>query len=265
MNADLAAGPIIGHLDSFLPPFDLLTPVVIAQDVLEQQNVYGFRHADTRARPFKLLRSQVRKLGETHGYKLIGITSASPGVGKSFVAANLAAALSRIADIDVYLADFDLHRPALATRFGLDTGPGLIEYLAGEAEIGQIAKRVDGERLALLPSFRSRHPTGELLASAMGDRLFTGLHSLPSNAIVLVDMPPIFADDDAVIIAGKLDAFLLVVEDGKTTAKQVRDTIRLLEPTPLLGTVLNRYRNQLFSDDYGYGVGYGYGAYYNNG
>ena len=75
-------------------------------------------------------------------------------------------------------------------------------------------------------------------------------------------MPPIFADDDAVIIGHRIDGFLLVVEDGKTTRKQVRDTMRLLSPTPMLGAVLNRYQRQIFSDDYGYGSSYGYGAYY---
>ena len=75
-------------------------------------------------------------------------------------------------------------------------------------------------------------------------------------------MPPIFADDDAVIISHRLDAFLVVVEDGRTTRKQVKDTIRILSPTPVLGTVLNRYRSQLFGDEYGYGMSYGYGAYY---
>ena len=54
-------------------------------------------------------------------------------------------------------------------------------------------------------------------------------------------MPPIFADDDAVLISHRIDAFLVVVEDGRTTRKQVRDTIRMLSPTPVLGTVLNRY------------------------
>lgn len=265
MNAHLLESPNAGRNDSLFPPIEFLDTIELSETTLDEQRIYGFRHGDTRARPFKLLRSQIRKLAGAENYKLIGITSASPGVGKSFVAANLAAALSRLADIEVYLADFDLQRPALATRFGIQQGPGVIEYLAEEADIRQVAKRVAGERLVLMPSFKANHPTGELLASPRGESLFAGLRALPPSAIVLLDMPPIFADDDAVIIAQKLDAFLLVVEDGKTTQKQVRDTVRLLQPTPLLGTVLNRYRNQFFSDDYGYGVGYGYGAYYNNG
>jgi len=265
MNAEFLGMPQRDESDAVFPPFDLLDSIEVPAETLAEQNIYGFRHADTRARPFKLLRSQIRKLCEARNVKVIGVTSASPGVGKSFVAANLAAALSRLADIEIYLVDLDLHRPALARRFGLTEGVGVLDYLSGAVtDIRAVARRINDQRLALLPAFRADMRTSELLASAQGDRLFEGLHALPPSAIVLVDMPPIFADDDAVIIAGKLDAYLLVAEDGKTTRKQVRDTIRLLQPTPLLGTVLNRYRNQLLSDDYGYGVGYGYGAYYSN-
>jgi Mrp family chromosome partitioning ATPase len=265
MNAEILGAPLHADGGSALPPFDLLDALEVSSETLAEQHIFGFRHADTRARPFKLLRSQLRKQCEVHNFRVIGVTSASPGVGKSFVAANLAAALSRLAGVEVYLVDLDLHRPALAGRFGLSEGNGILEYLAGDVvSLRSVAKRINDQRLALLPAFRANLRTSELLASERGDRLFASFHSLPSTAIVIVDMPPIFADDDAVIIAAKLDAFLLIAQDGKTTQKQVRDTIRLLHPTPLLGTVLNRYRNQFLSDDYGYGIGYGYGAYYNN-
>ena len=246
-----------------LPAIDALRQIVVDAATLENSHIFGFRNADTRARPFKLLRSQLRKQMRTTGAKLIGVTSASPAVGKSFVAANLAAALSRLADVDVYLADIDLHRPSLADRFGLADGVGVQDYLAGEVtDLAEVAVRVNDERLALLPGFKRDLPPAELLAGAASDRLFDAFRRLPDNAVCLFDMPPIFADDDAVIIANRVDGFLLVVEDGKTTVKQVKDTIRLLAPTPMIGSVLNRYKNQLLSDDYGYGVGYGYGAYY---
>jgi protein-tyrosine kinase len=68
----------------------------------------------------------------------------------------------------------------------------------------------------------------------------------------------VFADDDAMIIAEHLDAYLLVVDAGKTTKNQVKDALAMMQPSTCLGTVLNRYRGGL-ADPYGYG--YGYGAY----
>ncbi|WP_294393210.1 CpsD/CapB family tyrosine-protein kinase [uncultured Sphingomonas sp.] len=237
--------------------------VAVAPEQLDAQNIVGFRNADTRARPFKLIRSQILRRSQDEGLKLIGVTSAAPNVGKTFVASNLAAALSRIGDMDVVLLDLDLHRPAVAGRFSFDPkSPGVHDFLSGEAPIEQVARRINDERLVVIPGFRRDVATGELLTSDRSEQLFAGLRALGPNVMVVVDMPPIFADDDAVIIGQRLDGYVLVAEDGRTTAKQVRETVRMLSPTPLIGSVLNRYRSQLLTDEYGYGMSYGYGGYY---
>jgi len=249
---------------ALFPPIDQIEPVDVLPEQFDDQNIVGFRNSDTRARPFKLLRSQIVRQMEEREIKVIGVTSAAPNVGKTFVASNMAAALSRIADFDVYLIDLDLHRPAVAQRFSFEEeGWGIHDYLSGEQpELGQIARRINEERLVVVPGYRRDVATGELLTSATGTQLLESLRALPKNAVVIVDMPPVFADDDAVIIGQHLDGFVLVVEDGKTTRKQVQETIRLLSPTPFMGAVLNRYRSQLFADEYGYGFAYGYGGYY---
>jgi Mrp family chromosome partitioning ATPase len=252
-----AEGPQI-----FLPP-ERTAVAEATPEQLDEQNIVGFRNSDTRARPFKLLRSQVLKRCEDDGIKLIGITSAAPNVGKTFVASNLAAAMSRIADLDVYLIDLDLHRPAIATRFSIKDGYGVHDFLTGAAaNMRDVTRRINDERLIVVPGFRREVATGELLTSTRADEMFAALRALPANAVVIIDMPPIFADDDAVIIGQRVDGFVLVIEDGRTTRKQLRETIRLLSPTPLIGSVLNRFQNQFFTDEYGYGFSYGYGGYY---
>jgi protein-tyrosine kinase len=235
----------------------------VTPEQLDAQNIVGFRNADTRARPFKLLRSQILRRIQDDGLKVIGVTSAAPNVGKTFVATNLAAALSRIADLDVILVDLDLHRPAVATRFSFDpNSAGIHDVLTGHATVDQVARRVGDERLVIVPGFRRDVATGELLTGTLGEAFFASMRAVGGNTVVLIDMPPIFADDDAVIIGQHLDGFLLVVEDGKTTAKQAKEVIRILAPAPMIGSVLNRYRNQLLTDEYGYGLSYGYGGYY---
>ena len=249
---------------ALFPPIDKIEALDVLPEQFEDQNIVGFRNADTRARPFKLMRSQIVRQMEERPLPLIGVTSAAPHVGTTFVASNMAAALSRIADFDVYLLDLDLPRPAVSGRFSFYGGGwGVHDFLSGEQpDMGQIARRINEERLVVVPGYKRDVATGELLTSAAGTQLFESLRALPKNSVVIVDMPPIFADDDAVIIGQHLDGFILVVEDGKTTRKQVQETIRLLSPTPFIGAVLNRYRSQLFADEYGYGFAYGYGGYY---
>jgi Mrp family chromosome partitioning ATPase len=64
------------------------------------------------------------------------------------------------------------------------------------------------------------------------------------------------------IIAEYLDAYILVVDAGRTTKSQVREAFTMMQPASCIGTVLNRYRGGL-NDPYGYGYGYAdYSSYY---
>ncbi|MFW2830593.1 CpsD/CapB family tyrosine-protein kinase [Sphingomonas sp. ID0503] len=248
-----------------LPAIDRLRVAEVSADHLLENRIFSVRTGDIRARPFKMLRSQLRKIMQARGAKLIGVTSASPGVGKSFVAANLAIAMARVAEASVYLIDIDLRRPALGPRFGVTDHPGLQDYLTGVTpNLADVAVRVNDEQLALITAQDRGLASAELLASPQADALFAAARALPEESVAIFDMPPIFADDDAVIIAERLDGVLVVVEDGLTTRKQVQETIRLLQPTPCLGTVLNRYKVGILDDEYGYNGGYGYGAYYSS-
>ena len=62
---------------------------------------------------------------------MLGVVSATPNVGKSFVSANLAAAMSRDPRFQTYLMDLDLRRGTIKDIFGIEPQTGLIEYLDG--------------------------------------------------------------------------------------------------------------------------------------
>ena len=225
----------------------------------------GFNSRDRRSRPFNLLRSQILKQMEANGWRTLGITSPTPRVGKSFIAGNLAASLSRIPSMHTYLLDLDLRRGSIAELFGIADGQGLDGYLADETEqLDGIRRDVPGTNLSIYPAFTTHLHSAELLAGARMDRLLDAVQSMPGKWLCICDLPPAFANDDASIITRRLDAYLMVVEQGVTTAKQVRDAIDILSPAPCIGTVLNRYRGGLGGDDYGFGYGRqkGYDAYY---
>ena len=229
------------------------------------RGVFGFDSRDVRSRPFNLLRRRVLRQAEARGWKLFGIVSPTPQVGKSFVAGNLAAALSRTPDLNVYLFDLDLRKSSIAALFGVDEQPDFNRYLSGELPtIETVTRRLQGERLIVAPTIRSNIPSAELLAAKPMERLFEAMRGLPDDAICICDMPPVFANDDAAIIAAHLDTYLLVIEDGQTTKKQVKDSMNLLAPGVCGGTILNRYDGGLISDDYGYGYGQNtaYGSYF---
>jgi Mrp family chromosome partitioning ATPase len=241
------------------------TAVPLEREDWAPRGVFGFNSHDRRSRAFNLLRSQVMKMMRARNWRILGITSATPEVGKSFTAANLAASLSRIPSMHTLLFDLDLRRGSIAKTFEIPQGPGIEAYLNGDVEsLQEAAYEVAGARMTIFPSFPSRLPSAELLASDRFRTLVEAMKRLPDNMLCVCDLPPAFANDDAAIVLHEIDSYLLVVEEGKTTGRQVRDAIKLLSPAPCLGTVLNRYRGGIGSDDYGFGYsgGKSYAKYY---
>ena len=245
--------PSADELESFIPD----------EETLEENHIVGFRGNDIRSRPFNLLRSQIVKELVAHEWKILGMTSATPAAGKSFLSLNLAAALSRLPDQKVLLFDFDLRRGSLAEALGIHNKLGLGEFLEGKTDdLAKIGYRISDSNLALFPCYRVKNNSAEMLAGKRFELLMEAITNLPDDIIVICDLPPAFANDDTLVIAQYLDAYMLVIEQGVTTKKQMNNTVSLLNPTPCLGTILNRYVGGLV-DPYGYGYGSGaYSKYY---
>jgi Mrp family chromosome partitioning ATPase len=206
------------------------------------------------SRPFSLLRTQVAKRCAHEGFKVIGVTSAEPGAGKSFVALNLAVALARVNTQATYLFDFDLSRATVAKTLGLATGGGLAGYLAGQTnDLASIGRRIEGLNLAVFLTERSRGNAAALLNGPRFADLAAMMRQVPDGAIVICDLPPVFANDDAMIVVQLLDAYLAVVNSGETSQKQLAEVVAMLQPSPCLGSVMNRYTGG-FADPYGYGA-----------
>ena len=242
---------------------DRMADLTLDLRLLRSNNIVGFNNRAVETRAFNLLRTTFTKKLKAEGYRVIGITSAAPDAGKSFLTVNLGASLSFVSDRPVFLVDLDLRRASLAATIGLAPERSVNDFLSGqEGDLLQIGVRLTGTKVAVFPAAKVRKPPVELLA---GDRLadmIANLRGMDEGATVLVDLPPVFADDDAMIIAEHLDAYLLVVDAGRTTKNQVKEALAMMQPAPCLGTVLNRYRGGL-ADPYGYGLSYeDYKSYY---
>ncbi len=230
------------------------------------RGIFGFNSRDRRSRSFNLLRTQIMKIMKAKDWKIIGITSATPRVGKTFMATNLAASLSRIPGTRTLLFDLDLRRGSVAENFGIPPGPGVNAFLSGEIDtLEAAAYKVSHTGLTIYPATPTSDSSAELLAGKRMRALVEAMRGLNENVICLCDLPPAFANDDAAIVLQTIDAYLLIVEEGITTARQVRDAFEMLKPSPCIGTVLNRYNGGLGGGgDYGFGYGgqSHYDAYY---
>ena len=242
-----------------LPATHEAAEVSLSSEALKARGIYGFDSVDPRSRSFNLMRARLLELRRERDWRMLGIVSATPQVGKSFIAANLAAALSRSPKYQTYLLDLDLRRGSVSELCGIQEGT-MREYLEHVPEVSRPAAfRFEGENLIILPTVPVMAASSELLAGQRALNLFQAMRSSAENNLFIVDLPPVFANDDASIAMVRLDAYILVAEEGKTTEREVKDVTAMLGRERLAGTILNKYRGGLLSE------GYGVGNYYNSG
>ncbi len=217
-----------------------------------QRLVHGFDSRNASSRSFNLIRSKLVALQRDRGWRLLGVVSATPNVGKSFVSSNLAAAMSRDPRFQTYLMDLDLRRGTIRNIFGIETDVGIVEYLErpdiGELLTGFIPK---GEELIILPTIAGMVPSAELLASDRATALFQAMRNSDPRNFFVCDLPPVFANDDAAIIMEALDGYVIVAQDGKTTRREIEAAVDMLGHERFAGVVLNKYRGGMVSEGYG--------------
>src|SRR5690606_1032640 len=104
--------------------------------------------------------------------RLVMMTSALPGEGKTFTSINLALSLAREKDTSVVLVDGDVAKPHISHIFGVETERGLLDALS-ETDAGIVPMIVptDVRGLSILPAGRVREGATELLASARMEQI----------------------------------------------------------------------------------------------
>ena len=230
--------------------------------IATSRGIFGFDSMDARSRSFNLIRARLLELEAKKGWRLIGVVSATPNVGKSFISANVAASLSRDPRYQTYVVDLDLRRGSLSDIYGLSPELGVRDYLEGApgAEV-PAAYRPEGERLLIMPTAAGRIHSAELIASERAQVLLRSMRVSDEKNLFIFDLPPVFANDDAATAMARLDAYIVVAEEGKTKQREVNDAVKLLGEGKLAGVVLNKYRGGLVSEGYGvddyYAAGYG--------
>lgn len=152
------------------------------------------------------IRTAIFKACESRGYKTILFTSGMPGSGATSVVSNVAAAAS-VVESRVLVIDANLRRPAIHSIYKLPAGSGLAEVIRGESTLsGAIQKTQHGFDVLSAGSKRG-HEYEKFNTAAMAKILedAKGLYDL-----VLIDTPPAIVAADALSLAARVDASVLV-------------------------------------------------------
>lgn len=156
--------------------------------------------------------------------KLIGMVSVLPGEGKSTISINFAELLASQGS-RVLLIDADLRNPGATREIGRHAVRGILEALEDSSSTRDILMINPDTKLAFLPAvIKRRIPySSELLASDAMDRLIEQVSE--AFDYIIFDLPPLAPVVDARAISSKLDAYIFVVEWGKTARNVVKKTL----------------------------------------
>lgn len=187
------------------------------------------------------------------GGNSILITGPSPGVGKSFVTANLAAVLASSGK-RVLVIDADLRKGLLHRYLGMNRKPGLTDYIDGAVAWEEAVRDTSIPGLNFLATGTIPPNPSELL---MHERFAAVLEQgSETYDYVLIDSAPVLAVTDAAIAGRLADAVLMVIRSGGHPLRQIEHSVKRLQQAGV------NLRGLMLNDVEVPKRGYGYGKYY---
>jgi uncharacterized protein involved in exopolysaccharide biosynthesis/Mrp family chromosome partitioning ATPase len=223
---------------------------------IREKLVAVFRPETYECDSFKTLRINVLEKVKGGGHKLVLVTSAGEGEGKSTVAANLAVSLAQMGK-KTLLIDANVRHPAICRLFGVPRGPGLTEALIGQTPwketlktvtdilVGQLnvddLLRAPGlDNLKIMTSGEPVLHPGEIFNSERLGELLDGVKE--GFDIVIVDSAAVLSAPDSSLLAARLDGTVMVYRAGATkreALKRACQQVRAANPN-MDGVVLNQ-------------------------
>ena len=222
-------------------------------DAVDEHLVSVIDPTSIEADQYRTLRHVVER---RHGAKkLIAVTSAVAGDGKTTTALNLAASMALAPDTRILVWDLDLRTPSLANRLGLARqSPGLVDLMLDSSlALEDVVRRHPRIPLSVLPVGQPLTVSYELLKDPrLGELLRAASQQYD---YVVIDTPPLVPVPDSLLIADYVEGFIVVVSAHVTPRRLVEDALNQMDPTKVLGLVFNR-DDRPFSGYYGYYYGH---------
>ena len=211
---------------------------------------------------YKLLRTNIMFTVPDEGKcRVIGITSATRGEGKSTTAINLSYVIAETGK-KVLLIDGDLRLPSVSKKLGIPTAPGLSDAIATSEDALSVIRKTDLENWDILPAGNIPPNPSEMLGSAQMAAFLTRLQELYD--FIVVDLPPVTIVSDALALSPILSGIALVIRSNYSKRRELHASLKSLElgKVKILGVIVNakkrsissNYRYKRYSHDgyYGY-------------
>ncbi|MDF1760620.1 MAG: polysaccharide biosynthesis tyrosine autokinase [Coxiellaceae bacterium] len=192
--------------------------------------------------------------------KVISIFSLTPGVGKSFLSANISYLFSAL-NLRTLLIDTDLRKGYIHKYFHKSMEPGLTDLLMGTAGIDEVIKPYQNSTLSFMPRGKQINNTSDILSAKEFDEVVSWAKA--KYDIIIFDTAPILLLTDAIVAAKNSDVNVMLLASEKHTASDLKAGLDIFSRNKLnlSGAILN-FANYKSQNKYGSYAYHNYG--YNN-
>ena len=233
-----------------------------ALPVRDRKNVLQFLKEKSNsvfAEAIRNLRTSILMVDPDAEPKVILVTSAIPGEGKTTTALALARFFGSLENRRVLLLEADVRRQTLREYVDEErpSSAQLMDVLLGRTRLEDLDLLDDDLGVEVLMGSGGELNAADLFQSRRFQEFLLRLRD--SYDHIIIDSPPVLAVPDARILANHSDLRVFVVRWGSTTRTQVRQGLEMLRSvgSPADGTVLTQV-DQKKMKSYGYKGQYGY-------
>lgn len=211
----------------------------VADSQIDPRVVSYFDSASPISEQYRILRTNLQAIDQANPAKVLAVTSAIHGEGKTITSINLAVTFAHdLNKKSILLVDADLRKGTLTKDLGLKPEKGLSDILSNSTKIEDTLLSIGIENLHILPSGNKPSNPAELLGSQRMRELLA--QARKQYDYVFFDCPPVIPVTDASVLAAQCDGAVLVLQAGRTQrgiVTHAQDRLRAVK-AKILGFVM---------------------------
>jgi Mrp family chromosome partitioning ATPase len=174
--------------------------------------------------------------------KVLGVTSAAYGEGKTSVAIGIATAMAVDTKKPTLLMECDFAAPSFFKFFGISEVGGLSEWLEGGSRLRIVRGAALVPNIFVIPSGSRQAEPARLFYQLVDRNVFDGLRGIFAN--VVVDLPPMLGISYSSLACALADRLLIVARSRVTLTADLETLVTRIGKDRVSGIVLNGTDNR---------------------